>query len=186
MQIEDKVFDFLTKKDNFQSAYEIHQKFPLIKDKLIVEFWMRVGEEVKSLIKNSKWEFEFDASNILHKYSGLYINITNTMGVGFGKLAGETDYGIWIDDNDETLNRERILEYVRTLKGLEQWEQSDIWPAYRILDHNFSEIRTLLEIIPENRDGENGTAKEFSNTLFDFAKHYEKEIKKMSKMTKVK
>ncbi len=186
MHIEDKVFDFLTKKDNFQSAFEIHQKFPQIKDKLIVEFWMRVGEEIKPLIDNAKWEFELDESNILHKYSGLYINITDIMGVGFGQLAGGTDYGIWIDDNDETLNRERILEYVRTLQGLEEWNQSDIWPAYKLLNHDFSEIRTLVEIIPENRDGENGTVKEFAKTLFDFAKQYEKEIRKMSKMTKTK
>jgi len=65
---QDEIFNYLTKKDNFFSAYEIFQVFPEVKNKLIEQFWIAVKDELEELSKKNDWEIEI-SENVFDTYS---------------------------------------------------------------------------------------------------------------------
>lgn len=53
-QFEDEIYFHLTKPENFEPAFEIFQKIPAIRKRLLVEFWNLVKVEIHEIQKNQE------------------------------------------------------------------------------------------------------------------------------------
>ncbi|MEK0337514.1 MAG: hypothetical protein QQN41_08790 [Nitrosopumilus sp.] len=174
----DEIFNYLTKKDNFFSAYEIHQLFPEVKNTLIEKFWLAVKNSLEELEKGTNWEIEM-SENIFETYSSLTILLDDSFGVAFEKLHGQTYYGLRIDFDNKKLDRPRINENSSKIEGINWMKKSNWWLGWAYTGANFDNIETLKRILPDNRDN---YAKEIADMLFDLAEELQKDVLKMSKM----
>lgn len=181
---DDEIFNYLTKKENFYSAYEITQLFPQVRNKLVEEFWKKVTERIANeLDKNSKdkWVVEL-SEDVFETYSSLFLYFSDSIGVAFEKLHGQPYYGVWIDSDNKKLDREKINKYASGLELLEGMNKnSDYWLGWSLCGANFNTIETLKRILPENSDE---YAEELAKLLFDLAVSMKSHIIKMEKMIK--
>lgn len=175
---QDEIFNYLTKKDNFFSAYEIPQIFPEVKNTLIEKFWRAVKNSLEELTKETNWEIGM-SENIFKTYSSLSIGLDKRFGVAYEELHGQTYYGLWIDFDDKKLDRPKINEYASKIEAINWMKKSKWYLGWTSTGANFNNIETLKRILPDNRDD---YAKELANQLFDLAEKIQKDILKMSNM----
>lgn len=181
---EEEIFNYLTKKDNFFSAYEIYQTFPTVKNSLIEEFWKAVKSSLEDISKEKDWQIEI-SDNIFETYSSLniYVSSSNELSVSYEKLHSQTYFGLWIDNEDKSLERAKINEYASRIEQLDGMRKSNYWLGWSSTGSNFDNIETLKKILPNNK---NEFAHEMATQLFEFASELEGDIKVLSKMKKMK
>jgi len=177
---QDEIFNYLTRKDNFLSAYEIYQAFPEVKNTLIKEFWLAVKDLLEELIKTNNWEIEI-SENIFDTYSYLCIWFNESFCVAYEKLHGQTYHGLWVDFNNKQLDRTKITEYVSNIESINWMKKSNNWLGWTYTGVNFDSIDTLKKILPDNRID---FAKELATLLYELADELNKDIIKISKMIK--
>jgi hypothetical protein len=178
---QDEIFNYLTKKDNFFSAYEIYQAFPEVKKTLIEQYWQNVKDELIELTKNTNWKVEL-SENVFETYSKLRIWL-NGPNEGFGivieKLHGESYHGLWIDVNNKQLDRARIDEYTSKIEVIKGMKKNNYWLGWTYSGVNFDSIETLKKILPDNRME---FAHEFATMLYKLAEELNNDVLKMSEM----
>ena len=177
---QDEIFNYLTKKENFFSAFEIYQIFPEVKNSLIEQLWSKVKKNLEELIEEKDWEIGI-SENIFETYSSLSVDVHDSFGIAFEKLHSQTYYGLWIDVNDKKLDRLKIDEYASNIEAINRMRKSNDWLGWAYTGANFDNIETLKKILPDNRDD---YAQELADQLFELTIELEEDILKMSKMTK--
>jgi hypothetical protein len=177
-----KMFDFFTSSENFESAFEIHQKFPEILDALRRDFWESVSAELNLKCSNSDWvSYGKDEDG----YLGLFLptwkdNIGNgyKFWIGFGSTGDRLFYGIEFE-----LKRRRGLDKkkldVLTKNGFfSNLEIEDEW-WFKQTDYNFRELYTLRRTLPTNRSD---FITELVETLWEFAEKAKPNLAEIEKM----
>ena len=181
---EEKMFGFLTEENNFESAFEIYQKSPIIIDRLKKEFWELVSQKLKEKCKKD-WIFYPEEENEI----GLYLKEwKDGIGNGWKYRIGYSDiynnlwYGLFIDENCKKrkfdLNKVEqfgnIQPRLKDMEGIENFWKKDT-------TYNFNDIHTLKRILPHNKEE---FATQLAETLFDFAHAIKEDIPKMNKLVK--
>lgn len=175
---QDEIFNYLTKKDNFFSAYEIYQEFPGVKKNLIKQFWLSVKDELTELSEKTDWKIEV-SENVFETYSSLSIRINDNFYVAYEKLHGQTYHGLWIDNDNKQLDRIKINDYASNIESLNWMKKYDYWLGCTLTGTNFDSIDTLKKILPDNRVD---FAKELATLLYELANELNNDILVMSKM----
>jgi hypothetical protein len=180
----EEVFRYLTKEGNFETAFEICQYFPDIKETLIIDFWKLVETKLKEYDKNSEWQIIL-SDNILQKESSLDIKKEKWYGltIHYGDLSSRLYYGIYFDYNKRNKDRDKINAYINESKKLtnrlkitpdNQWHLGWCYKEY-----NFFEIKTLKRILPNNRDS---LIEELAQFILKFAVDLKDEIDKINEI----
>ena len=128
MSYTDAVVDFLSKRQNLVLALEIVDQLELVKDKFQIEFWLALGEAMKTRLKRAKskqWEIEMpDEADLCANWVGcsLYpLTVSDDqyyLGVGFQQVTPDSGgyhfrYGIWWCD--EVSKKAAAVKQARTL-----------------------------------------------------------------------
>ena len=192
---EEKMFDCLTREDNFLLATDIVRIFPDLRKNLIKQFWEEImKKKLNEKIKN-KWEIKIRGNIGTDPSSDYFLSIQLSqypyVFVGFDSLSEKLRYGLWIyphgypPDNDkkDVLDREKIKTHVSE-KIEEPWNHVDENNLFysKETDYDFENDHTLKKILPENRDG---LAEKFCDIILEFAEKLEKDALEISKMTKI-
>ena len=176
---DDEMFKYLTKKENFISAYEIYQLFPEVKKTLVEKFWPSVKGSLLRLTEGTDWKIEM-SEDIFETYSGIDLYCNDNIWVRIEKLYARPYYGLQFDEENKMLDHSRIRNYASNVVSMKvsnyKW-----WLCLEDTGYDFNNIETLKRILPENRED---TAQELAKMLFDFGEELKEDILKMSKMTK--
>ena len=179
---DQKVFDFITKEENFESAFEIHQKMEDRKGQLIIKFWELVAIKMEHRPAD-KWKMFNNESEEIGIYLDEWMDSTGTIFcVYFFDIFSKLKYGIFIDELNKKrqFDNNKIDEYVYTNIFLSNYEAEEEL-IFQETQYDFNDLNTLKQILPHNREK---LANELVQTLFDFAEKAIEPIKEMSKMIK--
>lgn len=181
---EREIFNYLTKKENFSSAFEIYQQFPKVKNELIRQFWEMVKKLLDEKANDNNWQVKF-FNDISEKYSklGLCLRSDNheNIRVIFEDLLGRTYYGVWINAENNALDKIQIKNFAEGVSAIKQMKSSanEYWLGFEYIEPDFNNIESLERILPDVRED---LADELAQMLFGLAKEIKEEIEKMSEM----
>jgi len=154
---DNKLYAFLTKKENFEPYSEMVNHFETIKYRLLTEFW---GEVYKGLRAPGRWKiFKDDIIPDRWAKVGFYQEQYSTpegdiMAIAFEHLDRDVLYGLWFarDILDSPFDFKAVCEYVK--QQLKDWTAGSggwYYAARRDTGDDFSKPEHLLRILPENR-----------------------------------
>jgi len=178
---EDEIYKFVATKENFKSAIEISNLLPEIKGRLITDFWDLVKNEIEDYInKNGKnWVLS------MKKDGHLYIDINNQkdLRIYFAGRYGKCYYGIGSNNyKNGLLDEKRVEKYINEealYKEMKKTSWSVCWIEFN--QENFTNIQTLIKILPEERDV---FKDEIVNHILNFTIENEIHIEQFCKMRK--
>lgn len=175
---DQEFFQFLTEEGNLKGLIVAKNQFPIVRDKLIVNFWDQVRDKlIIGLKKQPQWEVKLE-SNIYHQHAKLFIflkgshiykNHLPSIIFCFQRLTEKYPYlGFWINEQTNEYKTDRVKEYVASIhqehfsefKGFDDWWL--IWEGLESFD--LSNEFKLLEIIPTKAEEK---AEDFANRLID-------------------
>lgn len=156
------MFDFLVTEENLQALIIAKNQFPLVRERLIQNFWNKVIDNVKNgLIEYENWEVKLE-ENITKWYSKLYIkekkvfifeNHLPSFIFCWQRLNQNYPfYGFWINEQTTEYDTQKVKDYIGSIQkenfpeyhGYDDWFL--IWEG--VESFNFSNDETLLQIIP--------------------------------------
>lgn len=177
---DDKLFEFLTKSENFEPLVDMYSQFGPIKERLLLEFWTLVKLEIEKM-QAGKWKAWIDdnAPNGNAKVGFYHPTYTTNDGntssclIIFEKLSGTVTYGLWFHRNEsvQKIDFDAICKDVR--ESLPNWTAgSGGWwfAAYKQPGEDFSNPGHLSRILPEVRDA---LVKEYAGHLASSLKELE-------------
>ena len=145
--IDNKLFDLITRDENFEFAYDIRERFDSIKDKLWVDFWNDLQTKLKSehgdfnIEEISKYEFIFFQRK--WKIFRFYFNLhSNCMEFGIG--SNNVDYKNLFPEINESFQELRPdFEIFK--------ENNELW-YFMQCDDDVTKLQGLKRILPNNRE----------------------------------
>lgn len=189
--MKDEIYNLLTDKENFESAFEVRQQMQEITERLKKEFWELVSKRLEKNCEKTDWIFypedddeiglylkEWDDDMDYYKF---WIGYTN---IGYTNIDNNLWYGLWIDTTKKRkfdLNRiDKFVKDNRSFKGFSERTSNNYWK--KDTSYNFNELPTFKKILPHNNREE--FACQLANELFEFAEEIKDDVIKMSKMLK--
>jgi len=156
-QFEDEIYFHLTKPENFEPAFEIFQKIPSIRKRLLVEFWNLVKVEIHEIQKNQEIEiskkFKVELSgDIFERWSYLSLTYFENLAVTYETLDGNCYYGLWINKGEAAPHRALIDRYRMENNLLPGFNSNESWVGWTNLGYDFNNIQGLLKILPDQRE----------------------------------
>jgi len=172
---DEKFYELITKKENFEYANEIHQRFDKVLDTLYERFWSSLNKIItKNRIDNFKvnsvgvWEIEINCND--WEYFKAFISWNDEYKV---------QYGIYLSNKSIKKKISKIDTYFENsdyLFELSNDSDNNIYTLY--FDEDFAIESELIKIIPENVDELN---KKYSDTFWEFVNSISKDIKYIEK-----
>ncbi len=187
---DDEMFNFLVEEENLKGLIVAKNQFPVIRERLIRDFWNKTAEIIKNKIQeNQRWEIVI-WKDILSSESTLYLRDKNIQTVKselppilfcWDMLSSNNPRcGLWVnptlEDSKKKILREEF-EKIR-IELFQDFENSGNWPLIQIYKGlDFSNDNMLIKITPKNQDEK---ANELAEILFDLFErmhvHYDKII----------
>lgn len=192
---EQHIYEFFATEDNFRNMYKIAENLPIVKRRLLDEFWALVKGNLETLNEQngSKWAIQLTGGIelnwtklMLFKKGWAYEKGLPIVAVAFQRmgLANWPFYGIFLNNDISRFDHNAIRSYAQTLPtaiGYSANEDNEWWPFWRNAGIDFSKPDEFIRILPEFRVG---LAKDFSETLFQLAVELEADMDKMAEMKK--
>lgn len=145
--IDNKLFDLITKIENFEFAYDISERFESIKQKLWDEFWNDLQSKLKNehddftIEKISDWEFIFFQRK--WKIFKFYFNLDSDY-MQFGIGSNNVNYKKLFPNINEKF-QEILAAYENEITENELW-------YYLKCDDDVTKLQGLQRILPANRE----------------------------------
>jgi len=166
--IDDKLYDLITKTENFEFAFDIRDRFDTVIGRIYKEFWellqkFLIDENKNYDIKNtSQWEFIFKQKNWKHFTFYFEWKDDDNFNFGFGF------YNTIKTKFKEINSKLEDFEFEQDENGL--WFQTTF-------EENFTKLSGLKKILPETRNEIfvklNSEINEFYKKLEDIIIEYE-------------
>ena len=156
-EYNEKLYQFLTKAENFEPYFDLKEQYEIVKKQLINEFWACVFYEVKNLPVDG-WTFILDPENSPNrKLRANHSLMGDKAGIAYEFLNGNVVLGAIFNRNkinDVAMNAiwTDAKEYIGNLQG---WEVGKGGWWYAIFKQNLldmSQKASLIEILPEVRE----------------------------------
>lgn len=168
-KFDNEFYKFFIKKENFEYGYDIHKNFkPVILDRLYKEFWKILKHTIAD---NFKRKFEINE----YEEWGFYVCIKEWK---YFKLflGWEEDIHISYSLVIETKNHKKISKFIGAndlFSDLERIENSYYYRYDKDFDENFTELNSLIRLLPENRQE---LIDELIHYLEKFVSKYNKDV----------
>jgi hypothetical protein len=147
--IEDKLFELVTKSENFDFSYDIYERFDSIKERMVLDFWnlliLKLKKEFQDLklLDRSGSNFHLDISHKSLKITTFYIGIYEL----------QFQFGISITHNGTKKKVQELEDRFRDLfLEYEYNEKEKISWFFESEEEDFSTLFGLKKILPENRE----------------------------------
>lgn len=147
-EIEEKIYDLVTKNENFEFAFDIHSRFESIKERMIQEFWDLLIISFKKKFPNYKFsneennDFNFEIFISSIKNTSFYINFEEeTYQYGFGILHNGTKKNI----------KEIEEKFINVLNEYSYEPENKTSWFYENNEEEFESSFGLKKILPKNR-----------------------------------
>ena len=113
---EEEIYLYLTKPENFETAAEVYQQFPKVRETLILDFWNEAKEQLESLVGvQRKWTIGL-SEEVISQDSSLWIYINDNFGVSYDSLSENSKFGFWFNSESDKLDIPKIKEYSQSIK----------------------------------------------------------------------
>ncbi len=147
-EIEEKIYDLVTKNENFEFAFDIHSRFESIKERLIQEFWDLLIISFKKKFPNYKFsneennDFNCDVSiKTIPNFTFYFLLDDNVYEYGFVfQHNGTKKQKNEAQDKFENILEECILDFD---------DKSSLF--YENGKEEFNNLFSLKKILPENK-----------------------------------
>lgn len=146
--IDDKLYELITKNENFEFAYDISQRFAEIETRLWKEFWANFKNKLNGLNSNFQFnDFEsgFDFYIKKWKKSRYYLAINE---------SNRMEFGVEIDFTGSKKQFQEIRNFLSEEFENDEYidNKANTLIYYINFNENFELIHNLKKILPENRD----------------------------------
>jgi hypothetical protein len=170
---EEELYKYLTQEENFKIIYELKEKFPIFREKLISDFWDILKRKIEQGCKD-EWELIFmKNANKSEKQLEIY-NGHSFIGI---KRQEWANLAIAYEDENEIIslgirkffdkdNSNDKIVINKYLNKVSSNNATTLWPYWIYTDINFNEIGTLCKILPERIDQ---TTSELTDSIFALA-----------------
>lgn len=161
---DDKLYEFISKKENFEPYVELYEQYEKVKIRLVNEFWDEVLSFVRSLpLHDGRWTPELDPPLVGNrKLKMKHPDITKgdqfRAGIVFEHVESTLFLGAWFNRNllnDYDKDFIQICETAsKEVKNNQGWKYGTggWWFAiYRDTGYDFKKKDTLMQILPEER-----------------------------------
>jgi hypothetical protein len=166
-----EVYQYVTKKENYEALLEMFEDLEKAKPQLRMEFWNEVYKEVKE-VSRLNWELCLD-EDVATQYSklGFWYAHPNepyevNAGVIYETLSGAVRYGAWFDARQ--FKKEVLTSAVNKYPTHQHEWKIDTKPfsflQYQMTGDNFESSHGLRNILPEVRSD---SVKKYTKTLID-------------------
>ena len=147
--IEDKMYELITKDENFNFAYDLSEHFESIKERLIKEFWDTLVLKFRKELLDYKVKEDNAYETHLDISSKSFTKVSFYVGVYESKL----EYGISISHNG-TKKKFRELEDIFSdiFEGYDPEVHNKVSWFFEYGEEEFDSLFVLKKLLPENRD----------------------------------
>lgn len=151
-----EMYEFITKKENFEAFMEMVDDYEKAKPQIRAEFWNEVSNNLKN-IHRTGWYFYSDKNLELgsakigfwyqHPHQG---QEPIEAGIVFEQLPTQTFYGAWFDP--KRFNKSKLLDAL-TSEDRQRWtiDNGQYFLQYKNTGDNFQWRQGLSTILPEVR-----------------------------------
>lgn len=147
--IDDKIYNLISKSENFDFAHDIYERFDSIKERIIQEFWNNLILKLAAELRDIK----FTERNDQPFHFDLSIKSINGIKLFVGIYDNQFQYGISITHKGSKKNIQELEEYFQD--AFDQYEYDDkiktSW-FFEVGEEDFNTLSGLKKILPENRD----------------------------------
>jgi hypothetical protein len=184
--LEKKIYELVTKSENFEIAFEIHEKFGGVKEQLIEDFWQFLLKRVKNSFEEMIIEYNEadDENSIWLTPKKNYKNRFQSYCIYFEE-SERIEIAIRIIDRLTNGKQKIVLErYDELIKSKDmhsfniQPDNGNTW-FYKDFDEDFKKIHGLRKILPENR---NALIDEYIKSMQSFIDETIEEVDEIEKM----
>ena len=143
--IDNKMYDLITKCENFDFAWDINERFVTVKERLVEDFWNEIVLYFKRNLEDFKF-FNEDIQYIEFK-SKQYDKLIFFLQVS----DGDTSYGYIINHNGTKKKKSEIISYFCDILLKDDSNDNSLF-FIETKDENLTTLNGLKKILPEKRD----------------------------------
>jgi hypothetical protein len=144
---DEKIFDFLTKPENWTVAREVNNKIETIKGKLIKDFWSEVQAEVRQKLISDEWNCDNNEEPALVLKRTTWNNL---FAVKYGDITARAWLAIW-SNPDSTKSLETYSTMCEIFREVDKrLDRSDDrkYPRWTYTKDHFAQYECIDKILP--------------------------------------
>jgi hypothetical protein len=160
---DEKLYDFLSKKENFEPYFDLHQQYEKVRKQMVDEFWDQVAQNIKANPpQNTEWMVEVDPPGTGNRKLRMKHPVTAgspdfKAGIIYEHLENYVYLGVWVNRwllKNEGDIKQIFAEAGEVVKDKPGWKAgSGGWwfVIHRDTGEDFRQKETLVKITPEDR-----------------------------------
>jgi len=145
---EEEIYKFITEKDNFEIAAEIHELFPKVRQKIITKFWEDIKVAFHKKDIDNIWEFDIELQRkrpIIWVYKKGW-----EASFAIENIYQEPWFGIHIEDT--IIDKKKALDIISKnskIKNLSSmvWDDDPNWLCWEKTSDNYDNISEIKSIL---------------------------------------
>lgn len=144
--IENKMYDLITKSENFDFAWDINERFISVKERLVEDFWNEIIAYFKSNLDGFKMENEEE--QYVEFTSKSYIKLTFILQIHENQIV----YGISINHNGTKRKKSEIESFFcDEFDSCTDGDNDKYFYFYETQTEDLTSLDGLKKILPEKR-----------------------------------
>lgn len=147
--IDDKMYNLISKSENFDFAFDLYERFDSIKERIIQEFW----NNFISKLAAERRDFKFTDRNDQPFHYDLSIKSIKGIKLFVGIYDNQFQYGISITHKGSKKRIQELMIYFQD--AFDEYDYEDkiktSW-FFEVGEEDFNTLSGLKKILPENRE----------------------------------
>jgi hypothetical protein len=185
---QSEIFEFLTKRSNFDSLAKAMSHYEMIRKELLNRFWILVKTELDSKTTGSTWQVSLD-TNIFARYSKLQIykkewkrnDLKPLFSITWESLSCRPYSGLLLYMDTKGIDMSLVRASALKLKPDNFTSDNNLWWAWwKHGNIDFENAIAVSTILPDKIDE---VAKEWARELYELAMVNEKQIDVINAVT---
>ena len=160
---QDEMYKFITSTENFEAVCDLVDEFPLMKQRLLEEFWLEVRDSLQREIMRFEawkiWNGITDKSNpaiTIYRDEFCFEKANDAkVAIRIEHLMDTPWYGLFVNRKMSTFDFKDIWAKATELK-LSEFKIGRIdgwwWPLYQTLPYNFTQTRDIQRLMLPERE----------------------------------
>ena len=165
---EDAIYKYVTEdKDKILGMAKAHEYYPVVKERLLTEFWETVEKKLHDKFKeDDNWRIDKtsamnEPSSKLYVYSNEFELVEHNnlppFFFGFENLQYYPYYGIWINRGDDKFDDEKVIKVRSKFNNQKSMmtlgERGEWWLSWRHINGlDLSRESNIVNLLPEERE----------------------------------